>query len=77
MPSEPSILTEYLSPATLAKQLGVTERTLLTWANERRGPPMIRVGRKPFYSAAAVKQWLERGGTLQPKPARKRRSQVA
>jgi hypothetical protein len=58
------ILSEYMTPEELARELRVCKRTLDRWHAGRTGPPRITVGRKPLYRRAAVAQWLlkrERG----------------
>jgi predicted DNA-binding transcriptional regulator AlpA len=55
-----TLLSQYLSPAQLAHQLGVCKRTLDRWHAARTGPPRVTIGRKPLYRREAVEQWLLR-----------------
>lgn len=54
-----SILEDYVTPVQLAKELGVTMRTLSRWEALRIGPPRTIVGRKIFYKIEAVRIWLD------------------
>ncbi len=40
-----------------ARYLGISPRTLATWATCRFGPPYIRVGRKCYYRRTALDAW--------------------
>ena len=42
----------------LAAHLGLSPDTLKRWAASGDGPTSIRVGRRVFYRATAVKDWL-------------------
>lgn len=42
----------------LADQIGVTRRTLERWHAQRTGPPRIKVGKRVFYRADAVRDWM-------------------
>lgn len=42
----------------IANELGISERTLLRWAQSRKGPPRIKVGRSVFYRRSSVEAWL-------------------
>lgn len=50
--------TDIVDEDALAKDLGVSRRSLARMHVERTGPPRIRVGRKIFYSRASVREWL-------------------
>jgi hypothetical protein len=50
--------TEYLSPDSLAKNLGVSVRTLARWHSLRTGPAITRVGRMILYRRESVSEWL-------------------
>ncbi len=52
------LLDGYLSKAEVARQLGMSPRTLDRWAATRIGPPRVHVGHKIFYREAAVRRWL-------------------
>jgi hypothetical protein len=55
-----TVLSEYLTQAELAGQLGVCKRTLDRWWAARRGPPRVTIGRRPMYRRKAVTEWLRR-----------------
>lgn len=48
-----------LTEAEYASLRGVSIRTVKNERTARTGPAFIRVGRRTFYSAAAVQSWLE------------------
>ena len=56
-----SSLDKLLSPGQVADMLGVSERTLVRWAQNRTGPPFIQVGtdRNRRYNPADLKAWLD------------------
>lgn len=61
----PEIQTDYLSRAATAERLGklvrgrpYTERTLINWELEGKGPPVTRVGRDVTYFWPSVERWL-------------------
>ena len=49
---------EYLTAESLAKNLGVSVRTLARWHALRTGPAMTRVGRMVLYRRESVSEWL-------------------
>ncbi len=53
-----SIFTEYLGPHCLAKNLGVSTRTLDRWHSLRIGPPRTVIGKTILYRREAVSEWL-------------------
>jgi DNA-binding transcriptional MerR regulator len=53
-----SVLSEYITPAQLADELGVTVRTLRLWQQRRVGPPITRIGKRVMYARASVRDWL-------------------
>ena len=55
-----TILSEYLSKAEAAKQLGKQPRTLDRWHTERRGPKRYKIGRTVYYKRSDLLEWLER-----------------
>jgi predicted DNA-binding transcriptional regulator AlpA len=58
-PSSVGRITDDLTPRTeVAKGLSVCEHTLRNWERGGRGPPPIRIGRRVFYRAEAVREWL-------------------
>jgi Helix-turn-helix domain len=58
-----SILSEVIPEKQLARELTVHYKTLRRWHAERAGPPRITIGRRLFYSRAAVLEWLEKRQT--------------
>ena len=53
------VLNDYVSREELAKQLGVSERTLFRWFRDRRGLPRTKIGHLILYRVSAVRAWLE------------------
>jgi predicted DNA-binding transcriptional regulator AlpA len=54
-----TLLSDLLTPAQLAAELGVTERCIHRWHALRQGPPRIVLGRRPFYRRSSVATWIE------------------
>ena len=63
--SPPPVLADYLTEHDLADQLGLTVRTLQRWRSLRCGPAWTKAMRRPMYSRAAVRKWLQ-GQEQQP-----------
>ena len=61
---------EFLAPDDLARELGISPRTLHRWHTERAGPPRVVVGRTILYRRASVLSWLE---SLEKEVARPKR----
>ena len=55
-----TILSGYIEPQQLAKELGISERTLARWHTMRVGPPRVTIGRRPLYKRSSVAAWIER-----------------
>lgn len=56
---EPALFDEIVYTAEeLSNLLGVSEKTLLRWHHERKGPPRCQVGRFIRYRREAVQEWL-------------------
>jgi predicted DNA-binding transcriptional regulator AlpA len=53
-----SVTEEFLTGEVVASALGVSHRTLYRWHRLRKGPPQIKIGRKIYYRADAIRQWL-------------------
>jgi hypothetical protein len=53
-----AILTGYIEPHQLAKELNISYRTLARWHAMRIGPPRLTIGRKPYYRRSSVAQWI-------------------
>jgi hypothetical protein len=52
------LLRDFIPRKALAEKLGRTERTLIQWEVERRGPPVTRIGRGVFYYIPSFQKWL-------------------
>lgn len=53
-----SISDEFLTGEAVAYALGISHRTLYRWHRLRKGPPQIKIGRKIYYRADAMREWL-------------------
>jgi hypothetical protein len=53
-----SILAGYIALEQLARELGVSERTLARWHAMRLGPPRVTIGRRPYYRLISVAEWI-------------------
>lgn len=54
-----SVLDGWLDRVELAKELGVSPKTLKRWDAERSGPPSTQLGKRKLYNRADVRVWLE------------------
>ena len=54
----PAILSDYLTRDGLARELGVTVRTLAQWHWARKGPSSIKIAGKRLYKRSDVEAWL-------------------
>ena len=45
-----------------AEMMGVTDRTLLRWHRESKGPPRRYTGRSVYYRIADIEAWLREAG---------------
>ncbi len=52
------MLSEWMTRAELAAELGLTAETLCRWTARRVGPAPTRVGRKVLYRRDTVRAWL-------------------
>jgi hypothetical protein len=52
------ILKNYRTRKQLAADLNVAELTLIRWEQDRKGPPVTRIGRQVLYSRAGTERWL-------------------
>jgi len=71
-----ALLSEYVTPAQLARELDVSERTVHRWHALRQGPPRTKIGNKVLYRRAAVDSWLSRHES-DPDRERRRSRQTA
>ena len=53
-----NVLSGYITEAKLARQRGVTTRTLARERQRRDGPPFCKIGRKTFYPIEGFRRWL-------------------
>lgn len=53
------VLEDWMTPAELASELGVSIETLRKWEHQRIGPPRVKVGQKVLYRRGGVRAWLE------------------
>lgn len=53
-----TVLSDWMTRAELATELGMTAETLCRWDARRVGPAPTRVGRKVFYRRDTVRAWL-------------------
>jgi hypothetical protein len=67
-------LKNYHSEESLAREIGVTIRTLRRWRKERQGPPITHVGRKVVYSLEGLRRWLAANEQQMPCGARRPRA---
>jgi helix-turn-helix protein len=70
----PPLLKNYHSEESLAREIGVTIRTLRRWRKERQGPPITHVGRKVVYSLEGLRRWLAANEQQMPRGARRPRA---
>ncbi len=68
-----NLLEGYLTPRDLAKQLGVSLRTLSRWHAQRTGPRRVTNGRLILYRATSVRDWLDARESQATRPERKAR----
>ena len=54
-----TVLATFLTKQELARQLGVSPRTIDRWHLHRKGPPRTRCGRKILYDQQKIAVWLE------------------
>ena len=52
------VLTDYLNPAELAAELGISGRTLERWNRLGNAPPRTRLGKRIVFRREAVAKWL-------------------
>jgi hypothetical protein len=52
------LLQDYIPRKALAEEIGYTEKTLINWELDGRGPPATRIGRQVLYFRPSVEKWL-------------------
>jgi hypothetical protein len=52
------LLEGYITREQCAESLNVGVRTLEKWEASNEGPPVTRVGKRPYYRVQGVKDWL-------------------
>ena len=52
------LLNGYLRREELAKQFGLSPRTIDRWEALRKGPPRVSIGRTILYNIQPVREWL-------------------
>ena len=67
----PELLENYLNRGSLARQLGVSERTVFRYENQPDGLPSLLIGGRRMYRLDSVRAWLERR-ERKPNPTRRR-----
>jgi hypothetical protein len=72
----PRLLADCLPEKQVAREIGVTVRTLRTWRVRRCGPPWTKVGREVFYRRVAFCEWLK-AQEQQPVRSSRRRTEAA
>ena len=57
--STPLVLEGYLRREELARQFGLSPRTIDRWEALRKGPPRVCIGRTILYKLESVRDWLD------------------
>jgi hypothetical protein len=56
--AEAELLKDYFPRKALAGEIGCTEKTLIRWELDGKGPPVTRLGRQILYRKSSVEKWL-------------------
>src|ERR1041385_298501 len=68
------MIPDLLTPGDVARVTGQALATLTSWRCRRVGPPFIKIGRKIFYKADSLQQWINsREQLTQNEPTTKKR----
>ena len=67
------VLEGFLRREELARQLGLSPRTIDRWQALREGPPRVHVGRTILYNVESVREWLRSREQKVPVPKKGRR----
>lgn len=52
------LLKNYIARADLAVEIGYSEKTLINWEKDGKGPPVTRIGRQVLYFRPSLEKWL-------------------
>lgn len=52
------LLKDYIPRKALAAEVGYTEKTLIRWELDGKGPPVTRIGRQVLYFRPSLEKWL-------------------
>lgn len=80
MQPSPELLKDYIPRTEVAKQLGLTERSLKAWHAQRRGPIPVYIGKRAFYRLTDWQEYLAKNAADQlaryeaPKAGRRARA---
>ena len=61
-PTLNALLSLFFTQPELARELGVTRKTLDRWAAQNKGPAQTRLGRRIVYCKESVTAWLRACG---------------
>lgn len=53
-----ALMQGWMRRREVAEALGISITTLQRWQTRRVGPPCVRIGRRAFYRADAVREWM-------------------
>ncbi|MBF0680828.1 MAG: helix-turn-helix domain-containing protein [Devosia sp.] len=67
-----ALLDDYLTRSELARELKVTERTIIRYQNQPNGLPRTKMGGRTLYRRDSVLAWLQ-VNEQRPNPRRNRR----
>lgn len=66
-----ALIDDLLSEADMAKEIGVSVRTVKRWRAMPNGLPYVPIGKRIFYRRASFQKWVE---TLERWPNQRRKS---
>src|SRR5438132_1786957 len=72
-PNSELLLEDFVRREWLARELGLSPRTISRWESLRKGPPRIAIGRTILYNIESVRAWLRSREQQVPSPKRSRR----
>ena len=53
-----ALLDDFYSEDEFAEEVKRKPRTLKSWRDQRKGPPVTYIGNKPYYRKASAREWL-------------------